>query len=191
MKILCWGDSNTYGYDPRGFLGGRYDPDSRWCDLLEENLGCTVINGGENGRTTPLHRWEYVQALNAVEQAQPLGLMVLMLGTNDLLVGCQEQLSDIADRMELLIDMVQQQFPQVRLLLLAPPPVRLATGEPAGEIAELARLYRQLAEKKQIFFAAAHLWEPELAYDGVHLSPEGHRRFASRLAQFLREQNLV
>ena len=25
MKILCFGDSNTYGYDPRGYFGGRYD----------------------------------------------------------------------------------------------------------------------------------------------------------------------
>ena len=25
MKVICYGDSNTYGYDPRGWLGGRYD----------------------------------------------------------------------------------------------------------------------------------------------------------------------
>ena len=24
QKILCYGDSNTYGYDPRAYLGGRY-----------------------------------------------------------------------------------------------------------------------------------------------------------------------
>ena len=23
-KLILFGDSNTYGYDPRGFLGGRY-----------------------------------------------------------------------------------------------------------------------------------------------------------------------
>ena len=30
MKVICYGDSNTYGYDPRSWLGGRYDADSRW-----------------------------------------------------------------------------------------------------------------------------------------------------------------
>lgn len=29
MKIVCFGDSNTYGYDPRSRLGGRHDADSR------------------------------------------------------------------------------------------------------------------------------------------------------------------
>ena len=24
MKLWCFGDSNTYGYDPCGFFGGRY-----------------------------------------------------------------------------------------------------------------------------------------------------------------------
>lgn len=30
MKVICFGDSNTYGYDPRSRLGGRYDADSRF-----------------------------------------------------------------------------------------------------------------------------------------------------------------
>ena len=34
MNIICFGDSNTYGYDPRGYFGGRYDGDSRWVDIL-------------------------------------------------------------------------------------------------------------------------------------------------------------
>ena len=36
MNVICFGDSNTYGYDPRSYLGGRYDPDSRWVDILAE-----------------------------------------------------------------------------------------------------------------------------------------------------------
>ena len=29
MKVICFGDSNTYGCAPRSWLGGRYDADSR------------------------------------------------------------------------------------------------------------------------------------------------------------------
>lgn len=29
MNVICFGDSDTYGYDPRSYLGGLYDPDSR------------------------------------------------------------------------------------------------------------------------------------------------------------------
>ena len=35
MRLICFGDSNTYGYDPRSFFGGRYP--GRWTDLLAEN----------------------------------------------------------------------------------------------------------------------------------------------------------
>ena len=34
MNVICFGDSNTYGYDPRGYFGGRYDADCRWVDIL-------------------------------------------------------------------------------------------------------------------------------------------------------------
>ena len=42
MNVICFGDSNTYGYDPRSYLGGRYDPDSRWVDILA--IGDRVVN---------------------------------------------------------------------------------------------------------------------------------------------------
>lgn len=50
MKVICHGDSNTFGYDPRSWLGGRYDAGSRWVDILAAETGWTVSNWGENGR---------------------------------------------------------------------------------------------------------------------------------------------
>ena len=51
MKLWCFGDSNTYGYDPCGFFGGRYA--APWPALLAEKTGCQVINDGKNGRMIP------------------------------------------------------------------------------------------------------------------------------------------
>ena len=53
VTVLCFGDSNTYGYDPRGYFGGRYEADSRWVDILAEKTGWTVCNMGQNGREIP------------------------------------------------------------------------------------------------------------------------------------------
>lgn len=53
MNVVCFGDSNTYGFDPRSYLGGRYGPQSRWVDLLGAETGWTVFNQGENGRRSP------------------------------------------------------------------------------------------------------------------------------------------
>ena len=48
MKVICFGDSNTYGYDPRSFLGDRYGPTDRW-------PGCTgpCPPGWASGLLTP------------------------------------------------------------------------------------------------------------------------------------------
>lgn len=53
INVICFGDSNTYGYDPRSYLGGRYGPDSRWVDILAEKTGWTICNMGQNGREIP------------------------------------------------------------------------------------------------------------------------------------------
>lgn len=40
MNILCFGDSNTYGYKPDGT--GRFDTNTRWTSLLQKKLVLTT-----------------------------------------------------------------------------------------------------------------------------------------------------
>ena len=56
-NVLCFGDSNTYGYDPAGMRDGtavRYAQDVRWCGVAQRDLGegWHLIEEGLNGRTT-------------------------------------------------------------------------------------------------------------------------------------------
>lgn len=37
-KAYFYGDSNTYGYDPRGIMGGRYPEEYCWPDILARML---------------------------------------------------------------------------------------------------------------------------------------------------------
>ena len=53
MKVLCYGDSNTYGYDTRGFFGDRYPAECRWVDILARKLNWEIQNEGQNGREIP------------------------------------------------------------------------------------------------------------------------------------------
>ncbi len=50
--VLCYGDSNTWGFDPE--TGERFAPDVRWPGLLRRSLGegYWVIEEGLGGRTT-------------------------------------------------------------------------------------------------------------------------------------------
>ena len=70
-RILCLGDSNTYGYDPRGAMGGRYPKDVRWTSRLGE-AGLTVFNRGMNGSTVPVES-QYGAFSELIASVQPLG----------------------------------------------------------------------------------------------------------------------
>ena len=36
---VFYGDSNTYGYDPRSMMGDRYPQDVRWTGILQKETG--------------------------------------------------------------------------------------------------------------------------------------------------------
>ena len=50
-RILCLGDSNTWGFDPRSYGGDRYPPEIRWTDRLAA-AGRAVVNAGLNAAVT-------------------------------------------------------------------------------------------------------------------------------------------
>ena len=89
-RVLCYGDSITWGYNPADGL--RMNDDQRWTGVLKNGLGegYTVIEEGLNGRTTvwddPL-KGTYKNGLNylvpCLASQRPLDFVVLLLGTND------------------------------------------------------------------------------------------------------------
>ena len=50
-KIICYGDSNTFGYNPKD--NSQFDENTRWTSLLQKNLGSEyeVKNEGMCDRT--------------------------------------------------------------------------------------------------------------------------------------------
>ncbi len=101
--IICYGDSNTYGYDPRSFLGGRYREDVRWPEILNAETDWTVLNYGQNGRCTPYFLPDIEYVINRLPQwakeKEPVWLWV-MLGTNDLLHNPLMTAESVTERME-------------------------------------------------------------------------------------------
>ena len=87
MNVICYGDSNTYGYDPRSYLGGRYGPDHRWVDILAAKTGWNVSNWGENGREIPHSAFALHLLERQLDALAPFEGICLMLGSNDLLCG--------------------------------------------------------------------------------------------------------
>ena len=182
MRILCFGDSNTYGYDPRGFFGGRYDAEDRWVDLLTKQTGHECINAGANGREIPRNPY----AFRLLNDHAPVDIFLVMLGTNDLLQGASAK--EAAARMESFLTPLLPYCKQI--LLVAPPPMKRGAWVPTDElVAEsicLAEEYKFQAEKVNIPFIDTREWNIELTFDGVHFTENGHHAFANRLIEHLR-----
>ena len=87
-RILCFGDSNTWGLIPG--TKERYPGEVRWTGLVQNKLDDTkIIEEGLCGRTTvfedeirPFRKGVDTLPL-ILESASPLDGVIIMLGTND------------------------------------------------------------------------------------------------------------
>ena len=180
MKLLCYGDSNTYGYDPRDFFGRcYYNP---WPLLLAENANWIVRNLGENGREIPR---------SPVRFGENCDLLIIMLGTNDLLQG--NTVEAVTKRMEAFLTGLDQE--KSKILLIAPPPMRLGQWVPTAGLIEaskeLSLTYQDLAQRLGVRFVNAGGWNVPLAFDGVHFTESGHRAFAEGLQKYLTNEGMA
>lgn len=202
--ILCYGDSNTWGYDP--VTTNRYPRGVRWTALLQAALPeYCILEEGLGGRTTvqsdPMEPGrngvEYLPV--ALKTHDPIDLVLLMLGTNDCKNRYRMCAAEIADGMQMLAETVHTPWMHLRkqpeILIVAPAPMvpeALAQGgmrhmfgaESVETSRHLAPFYRELAQRIGVhFFDAGTVTAAEA--DGVHLSPDGHRKLAEAFASLL------
>ena len=181
MKMLCFGDSNTYGYDPRSYFGSRYAPEHRWVDLLAKALNCTAVNAGENGREIPVRERELQNFSKLLTHQNPVDLLLIMLGGNDLLQG--NSVRTTAQRMENFLQKIL--LDRRKIVLIAPPRMQrgtwVADEQLLNKCVQLGKAYADIAQKENIRFVDATDWDIEVTFDGVHYSEAGHRTFANEL----------
>jgi len=183
MTVFCFGDSNTYGYDPRSFYGDRYPAEVRWTGLLSRATGWRVLEAGQNGREIPRRNAELEALARLPERCGDIDVFIIMLGSNDLLMHPVFLAEDVAARMEVCLTVLKETLPSTKILVVSPVPMVPGTWVPeerlVAESARLAECYRALAERMDVSFADAADWGVELLFDGVHFSEAGHRAFAA------------
>ena len=197
-RILCFGDSNTYGYIPGGF--GRYGEEIRWTGRLQKKLSseAVVIEEGLCGRTTvfqdelrPGRRGvELLPVL--LESHAPLDLVILMLGTNDCKTVYGASAEVIGKGIEKLIGQIRTIQPNVGILLISPillgDDVWKAEYDPefSKESVEVSKklktVYQEIARRNHCrFLAASDVAEPS-DIDREHLDEKGHELLAEAIA---------
>jgi len=180
MKIVCFGDSNTFGYEPGTFFSGRYEANFRWVDILASKSGWNLINEGENGREIPLRD---------VQIPMNGDLFIVMLGTNDLLQG--NSVDKVVDRMDAFLKRLPYQ--KDKILLIAPPPMVPGLWVPNQSLIDgskqLANAYKILSVRAGVWFADSGAWNIPMTFDGVHFTKDGHQIFAECLYNYLTKEN--
>lgn len=209
-RILCYGDSNTWGFDPA--TSQRFDRHIRWPGVLAESLGADyeIIEEGLNGRTTVwddpvegLHKNGRTCLLASLESHSPLDLVIIMLGTNDLKQRFGLPASDIADGAGVLVDLAQKSGTGInanppKVLLVSPISVsaNIATGQLSQS--HLGQIFGQNSHERSLqfpvwyktvanTFGCAYLNAAEFAaaspIDAIHLDAEGHRTLGQAIAR--------
>lgn len=207
-RILCFGDSNTWGYDPRG---GRYDEETRWPMRMAKLLGeeYIVVEEGFNGRTCvyddPIeggYKSGAAYLPPCLMSHNPLDLVVIMLGTNDTKRRFNLTPMTIGEGMMQLIRLTRlyatdRSGNPSKILVVAPPPIldslmRSRHGECFGEQAigvskGLAAEYARISKLLRCEFFDAASWAEVSAIDAVHLTREGHAGLAEGLARKIQQ----
>jgi lysophospholipase L1-like esterase len=200
IRVLCYGDSNTFGSRPDG-LALRFSDEERWTGVLQHRLGptYTVIVEGLGGRTTvwddPIEPYRNGSAylIPCLLSHAPLDLVILLLGTNDLKQRFSATAQDIANGAGRLVAMIQQSEAGRDA---RPPEVLLLAPAALGKLTELAEMFTGAAEKapklgkrfREVadFYGCEFLdLAPEIRssdLDGIHLEMATHKQLGELVA---------
>jgi len=203
-SVLCFGDSNTWGFIPG--TGARYGIDVRWPGVLQQELGPSyrVIEEGFNGRTTIFddavtpgrNGQQYLPP--CLGSHRPLDAVILFLGLNDLKAQFAASAEDVAQGASTLLQIIQQSGSGAdggapRTLLMSPPRIGKLTDYTTmfeGSYAKSARLGERMqsvaSEAGCEFLDTAGLVATS-DLDGIHLDETAHRTLGVAVAQRIRK----
>lgn len=204
VRILCFGDSNTFGYKPD--RSGRFDENTRWTGRIQNKLGDNyrIIEEGLCGRTTVFedeikaNRRGIELIAPLVESHNPLDVLIVMLGTNDCKIRYGATASVIVKGMEQVIELAKSKASDNMKVLIVSP---ILLGEGVGEegydpkfdkrseevCSQLAAEYERLAKENAYYYLDAARYATASSIDREHLDATGHERLADAIYDKLTE----
>ena len=201
-RILCFGDSNTWGYIPGTGSLQRFSESERWTSLLQQRLGSEykVIEFGlcgceSSGKHTNMYFNTDAQSIysSVLVASSPLDVVIIMLGTNDLKNINEWKKGDTASGIKKLIDTTRLLAPQTKIILAAPILLdERIVSDPEFVISSVADSeacaseVAQLAQAENLAFFDTNNFVHERGSDGCHFTAESHAAFAEGIFELLK-----
>ena len=200
-KVLCFGDSNTYGFIPEaGFK--RYNVDERWTSILKSiapdfeiiEQGCcnrTAFTHGANDDEFVGEKCIHNYLKNDID------VLLLQLGINDLQFSYDVTLKDFEDNYSEFLSKIYNIKPNIELVLLAPSILtadiykgyfKLLFNEQSIEKStELPNIYERLAKKYSAHLIDLNNFVKVSKKDGLHYDIASHKIIAKVIKDYLYE----
>lgn len=200
-KILCYGDSNTFGFNPKN--GGRYDKTTRWSgilsDLLKEKY--EVIEEGMNNRTGFFKNPEGLKQSGGeylsiyLQNHKDIDICILNLGTNDAQIFYPIDNETTQKGLQNLTSAIKNINPRTKIIII--PPVKITQDllhsgfavifnkDSIKKIQNTFPAFEEFAKANNYYYFDFNKFTSPSQIDGIHYTEESHKVIATKLAEFI------
>ena len=199
-KILCYGDSNTFGFNPKN--NSRYDDNTRWTALLQKKLGAeyNVINEGMPNRTGFVDNPEGVLFSSqkhfpeTLSKIDSLYILILAIGTNDLMFQYDVTFDTVEKGLDNLIKTAKE---KTKNIIIVPPTIlkenilnsffsSMFDKTSILKSKEAGKVFKQIADKNQCIYFDINEFVSPCDIDGLHYDENSHKIIANKLAELVK-----
>ncbi len=198
-KVLCFGDSNTYGFIPSS--GRRYDKNIRWSGIIQTlaQNNFEVIEAGCNNRTAfcdnPAGFNETGYKILPSFLTPDINIVILAIGINDLQFAYNVTLDEFEAGINKLVNIVHSKIPDAEILLVSPSVIgedilhsffaAMFDHTSIEKSKHLSVIYKRIAEKENCKLLDLKEIARPSKIDGLHYEEVEHKKIASAIFDIL------
>lgn len=201
-KILCFGDSNTYGYAPKRAI--RFDKHTRWTGVLKAELGedFEIIEAGCNNRTgfcdnpAGTEFTGYKILPDYLAKHPDIDLAITAIGINDLQFAYNMDVEKIENGLKNLINEIKNKT-NAKVLVMAQSVIKECIlqsyfaamfDETSIEKSKyLPEIYKKVAKETDSYFIDLNDIACVSQADGLHYEADEHKKIGIAAAQKVKE----
>lgn len=202
-KIICYGDSNTFGYNPKD--SSRFDENNRWTAIMQKNLEkeYIVINEGVCDRTGFVDNPKgFLFSASKhfpkfIEKSEEIDLLILWLGTNDLQFQYNINIEMIENGLINLIELAKTKAKNIIIIS----PVVLNENVLKGyfnyqfdetsiiKSRKITEIYEKIAQVNNCSYFDINKYVKPSDLDGLHYDENSHKQIAINLTDYIKRIN--
>lgn len=197
--ILCYGDSNTFGFNPEN--GKRFDENSRWSGILKSELKkFEIIEQGLNNRTAIVENFNAIEYdasrhLPKILDVLNIDILLLAIGAND--YQFQYSIDEFSFEIEYKKIIHFAKLKNIEVVIIPPPIIgdeilnswfsSLFNEKSVEKSKKFNFIYKKIAQELNCKFFDFNDFIKPSNIDGLHYTKESHKLIAQNLKLFIEE----